>query len=77
VRRAGSLCICPISRSLGLLAAAMERWDDADRHFDDALARATAAGAAKLAARVTAERRPSDQEELARASRSQAGGEAP
>lgn len=56
----GSLCICPISRSLGLLAAAMERWGDADRHFDDALARAEAAGAAKLAARTRAERRPSN-----------------
>lgn len=26
-----------VSRNLGLLAAVMERWDDAERHFEDAL----------------------------------------
>jgi hypothetical protein len=52
----GSLCMCPISRSLGLLAAAMDRWGDAERLFDDAAARAAAAGAHKLAARIESER---------------------
>lgn len=52
----GSLCLCPISRSLGLLAAAMERWEEAERLFDDASGRAAAAGAQKLAGRIESER---------------------
>jgi tetratricopeptide (TPR) repeat protein len=27
----------PVSRSLGVLAATMRRWEDAERHFEDAL----------------------------------------
>jgi DNA-binding SARP family transcriptional activator len=52
----GSLCMCPISRSLGLLAAAMGRPADADRLLSDATARARTAGASKLAARLEDER---------------------
>jgi DNA-binding SARP family transcriptional activator len=52
----GSLCLCPISRSLGLLAAALDRWEEAERLFDDAAGRAAAAGARKLVARIESER---------------------
>lgn len=34
---APDVCTGSISRPLGILAAAMERWEDASRHFDDAL----------------------------------------
>jgi DNA-binding SARP family transcriptional activator len=56
VGASGSLCICPVSRALGLLAAAMGRSADAERYFADALERANAVGATALAARIEAER---------------------
>ena len=34
----------PVSRGLGLLAALMERWDDAERHFRDSLAQSEKMG---------------------------------
>jgi hypothetical protein len=52
----GSLCMCPISRSLGLLAAAIGRRAESDRLLSDAAARARTAGARKLAARIEDER---------------------
>jgi DNA-binding SARP family transcriptional activator len=52
----GSLCMCPISRPLGLLAAAMGRRAESDRLLSDAAARARAAGADKLVARIEDER---------------------
>ena len=33
----GVMCHGSVARRLGLLAAVMSRWDDADRHFDGAL----------------------------------------
>jgi hypothetical protein len=56
VGASGSLCMCPVSRALGLLAAAMGRSDEAESYFADALARAEALGATVLAARIEAER---------------------
>jgi hypothetical protein len=56
VGASGSLCICPVSRSLGLLASAMGRWPVADRYLHDALARARSIGARKLELRIEAER---------------------
>ena len=35
---AGELVIGSVARYLGILASAMSRWDDAARHFEDALA---------------------------------------
>jgi hypothetical protein len=52
----GSLCLCPVSRSLGLLAGAAGRRAEADRLLGDAIERASAAGARKLAARIEEER---------------------
>jgi DNA-binding SARP family transcriptional activator len=52
----GSLCICPVSRALGLLAAARGRTAEAERYFVDALERANAVGATTLAARIESER---------------------
>lgn len=52
----GSLCMCPIGRSLGLLAAAMGRWAESDRLLTDAAERARMAGAHKLALRIEDER---------------------
>jgi tetratricopeptide (TPR) repeat protein len=34
----GQFCLGSVSRSLAVLAAAMRRWDDAERHFEQALA---------------------------------------
>jgi DNA-binding SARP family transcriptional activator len=56
VGASGSLCICPVSRALGLLAATTGRSADAERYFADALERANAVGATVLAARIEAER---------------------
>ena len=41
----GVVCTGAASRHLGLLAATMGRWSDAERHFDDALATNTRIGA--------------------------------
>jgi hypothetical protein len=58
VGASGSLCMCPVSRALGLLAAARGRRDEAERYFADALERANEAGASVLAARIETERMP-------------------
>jgi DNA-binding SARP family transcriptional activator len=52
----GSLCMCPVSRSLGLLAAAMGREAESDRLLGDAAERARMARANKLALRIEDER---------------------
>src|SRR5206468_12565927 len=41
----GSVCYCAASRYLGMLAATMERWEDAAQHFEAALAMNTRMGA--------------------------------
>ena len=46
----------PVTLQLGLLAAALGRWDDAVVHFDDAARRCDRLGALLLAARARAER---------------------
>lgn len=59
------------SRTLGLLATALSRWDDADRHFREAIAGNDTMGARPWAARARVEhasmllarRRPGDREE--------------
>jgi len=48
----GVICCGSASRYLGLLAATMSRWDDAERHFDDALAMNARMGARPLRART-------------------------
>ena len=45
----------PVALQLGLLAAALERWDDAAAHLDDAIRRCDRLGAALLAARTRTE----------------------
>src|SRR4029077_5782684 len=45
----------PVALQLGLLAAALGRWDDAAAHLDDAARRCGRLGAALLAARTRAE----------------------
>jgi hypothetical protein len=45
----------PVALQLGLLAAALGRWDDAAAHLDDATRRCDRLGAALLAARARAE----------------------
>jgi len=45
----------PVALQLGLLAAALERWDDAAAHLDDAARRCDRLGAALLAARARTE----------------------
>jgi hypothetical protein len=45
----------PVALQLGLLAAALGRWDDAAAHLDDAARRCDRLGAALLAARARAE----------------------
>jgi hypothetical protein len=45
----------PVALQLGLLAAALERWDDAAAHLDDAARRCDRLGAVLLAARARAE----------------------
>jgi DNA-binding SARP family transcriptional activator len=52
----GSLCMFPVSRPLGLLAAVIGRHDESARLLSDAAARARTAGARKLAARIEDER---------------------
>jgi tetratricopeptide (TPR) repeat protein len=42
----------PLARLLGLLAAHLERWDDASRHFEDAIARCRRMDARPLLART-------------------------
>jgi predicted ATPase len=46
------VCEGPIARQLGLLAAMLGRWTEAERHFDDALERVAALHAPPLRARV-------------------------
>jgi hypothetical protein len=45
----------PVALQLGLLAAALGRWDDAAAHLDDAMRRCNRLGAALLAARTRSE----------------------
>ena len=45
----------PVALQLGLLAAALGRWDDAAAHLDDAIRRCDRLGAALLAARARTE----------------------
>jgi tetratricopeptide (TPR) repeat protein len=45
----------PVALRLGMLAAMLERWDDAERHFETALARCELLGARAIRARVLLE----------------------
>jgi class 3 adenylate cyclase len=45
-------CYGPTSRPMGRLAATMGRWDDAERHFEDALERSTKMGSGRWATRT-------------------------
>jgi hypothetical protein len=45
----------PVALRLGMLAAMLERWDDAERHFETALARCELLGARAIRARVLVE----------------------
>jgi hypothetical protein len=56
VGASGSLCICPVSRALGLLAGAMGRSAQAQEYFALAFEQANAIGAEAIAARIEAER---------------------
>ncbi|HEV8573309.1 MAG TPA: AAA family ATPase [Dehalococcoidia bacterium] len=46
------VCLGPVSRFLALLAATLRRWDDAERHFKDALAMNQRMGARPFVART-------------------------
>jgi hypothetical protein len=52
---AGMCCEGPVARWLCKLAARLERWDDAERHFQDALACATRMGMRPCAAQLKLE----------------------
>ncbi|MDP9180708.1 MAG: protein kinase [Chloroflexota bacterium] len=45
-------CYGPTSRPMGRLAATMGRWDDAERHFEDALERSTKMGSGRWITRT-------------------------
>ena len=45
-------CYGPTSRPMGRLAATMGRWDDAERHFEDALERSTKMGSGRWTTRT-------------------------
>lgn len=56
VTASGSVCLCPVSRPLALLAATTGGADAAERHFADAHGQAQAASAVTLVARLERER---------------------
>jgi tetratricopeptide (TPR) repeat protein len=48
----GNSCVGSVSRQLGLLAAVMLRWEEAERHFEDALEMHARLGARPFLART-------------------------
>ena len=46
----GEVALGPVARYLGILAATTSRWEDAARHFEDALALSARIGARPLLA---------------------------